>query len=39
MRSFDSLVNVAIDLGEEYTDSLAKEKADLKIRVSGPSIG
>lgn len=36
---FDSLINVAIDLGEEYADSLAEEKTDLKFTISGPSSG
>ena len=33
----DSLLNVAIDLGEEFVDSLAQDAKDLEISLLGPS--
>ena len=32
----DSMLNVAIEMGEEFVDSISEEKADLKISFSGP---
>ncbi len=32
----DSMLSVAIEMGEEFVDSISEEKADLKISFSGP---
>jgi serine phosphatase RsbU (regulator of sigma subunit) len=34
----DSMLSVAIDMGEEFLDSISEEKADLKISFSGPPV-